>query len=138
MRIIAEREYDLLFKGERIDLLLHEIWQGDGTNNCNGSIIDFSVLQYLAYSPIKAIKGQDFSLVESLGLKYKPSIESERYWFQYQFRHTSISYIFGKEFIACFLMVLFFQYVNLQYLELFKRSNFENFTGDALDEEIQK
>ena len=30
MRIITERGYDLLFKDERIDLLLHEIWQGEG------------------------------------------------------------------------------------------------------------
>jgi hypothetical protein len=138
MRIIAEKEYDILFKGERIDLLLHEIWQGEGTNSCNGNIIDFSALQYLAYSPIKSIKGQDVSLTKMLGLKYNPLIENERYWFQYQFRHTSISYIFLKEFLCCFVMVLFFQYVNLQYLELFKQSNFEGLSGDQLESSIQK
>jgi len=34
-------------------------------------------------------------------------------------------------------MVLFFQYVNLQYLELFKLSNFENLTGNDIDAAIQ-
>ena len=99
MRIISENEYDKLFKSERIDLLLHEIWQGEGTNSCNGTIIDFSVLQYLFYTPIKAIKGQEVSIKSILGLKYKPSIENDTYWFQYYFRHTSISYIFNKELI---------------------------------------
>lgn len=100
MRIIAEKEYDILFKSERIDIILHEIWQGEGTDSCNGTIIDFSVLQYLFYTPIKSIKGQDINLKQVLGLKYKPSIENQKYWFQYQFRHTSISYIFSKE-ILC-------------------------------------
>lgn len=62
MRIIAERSYDILFKGERVDLLLHEIWQGEGTKGCNGGIIDFSVLEYLAKTPIRSIRGQELSL----------------------------------------------------------------------------
>ena len=62
MRIIAERGYDILFKGERIDLLLHEQWQGEGATECNGDLIDFSSLEYLVRSPIKAIKGQELSL----------------------------------------------------------------------------
>lgn len=33
-------------------------------------------------------------------------------------------------------MVLFFQYVNLQYLELFKQANFANLTGSDLDDKI--
>ena len=62
MRIIAQRQYDILFNGERIDLLLHEIWQGDGANEWNGDLIDFSVLEYLFSSPIKAIKGQELNV----------------------------------------------------------------------------
>ena len=30
MRIITMNGYDKLFEGESIDLLLHEIWQGEG------------------------------------------------------------------------------------------------------------
>ena len=30
MKIISENEYSEMFESERIDLLLHEIWQGEG------------------------------------------------------------------------------------------------------------
>ena len=58
MRIISEKGYDKLFEDERIDLLLHEFWKGEGTTEWNGDLIDFSVLQYLASSPIRSLKWQ--------------------------------------------------------------------------------
>ena len=62
MKIITEKGYDMLFEDQRINLLFHEFWQGQGTTECNGDLIDFSVLQFLASSPIREFKGQDINL----------------------------------------------------------------------------
>ena len=64
-------------------------------------------------------------------------IAKEKYWFQYNFRHTSISFIFLREFVCWFAIVILFLYINLQYLDLFRQTNFTNFSGKKLDNEIQ-
>ena len=47
------------------------------------------------------------------------SIDDQKYWYQYKFRHFSISYIYTKDFISALGMVILFQYINFQYLRLF-------------------
>lgn len=48
-----------------------------------------------------------------------PNTDQVKFWFQYKFRHTSISYIFFKEFVCSGLLVGLFQFINFKYLEFF-------------------
>jgi hypothetical protein len=90
MKIISENEYSKLFETERISLLLHEIWQGEGVRQCDGDIGDISILTYLVKQRIRRIKGMKVSPKQIIGLNFSPKIQTEKYWYQYKFRHSSI------------------------------------------------
>jgi len=49
----------------------------------------------------------------------------QRYWFQFKFRHKSVYFIYAKEFVCAFSMVIVFQFIVQQYLTLFRLRNFD-------------
>jgi hypothetical protein len=62
-----------------------------------------------------------------LSNNFKVNIENQKYWYQYKYRHSSISYIYMKDFFSATGMVILFQYINFMYLDLFKKDNYINF-----------
>jgi hypothetical protein len=118
----------------KVNILLEEIWVGKNTYECDGRITDFSLLTFLAFAPIKKLKGKKISPSELLNNNFKVSINEEKFWYQYKFRHTSISYIFLKDFLSAAFMLGVFQYINFQYLDLFRSLNFNDFGEEALNE----
>lgn len=59
-----------------------------------------------------------------------------KFWFQYRYRHSSVSYIFKKELICALALVVVFQFINFTYLSLFKASKWANASTDAEKERI--
>jgi len=119
LKIITMNDFALLMGDEKVAILLDEIWVGKNTYECDGRVSEFSMLTYLAKAPIKKLPGKKISLSQLLSNNFKVSIDEEKFWYQYKFRHISISYIFLKDFLCCAFMVGLFQYINFQYLSLF-------------------
>jgi len=71
-----------------------------------------------------------------LSNNFKVNIETEKFWFQYKYRHTSISYIFYKDLLSATGMMILFQYINLWYLSMFKQSAFNTADGEIAQKEI--
>jgi hypothetical protein len=92
----------------KVNILLEEIWVGKNTYECDGRITDFSLLTFLAFAPIKKLKGKKISPSELLNNNFKVSINEEKFWYQYKFRHNSISYIYMKDFVFSLIMVVIF------------------------------
>lgn len=70
------------------------------------------------------------------GFSYS-TFKEQKFWFQFKFRTSSISYIFKKDFISALSMVFIFQLINFTYLNLFKQARFENFTTLATEAYVQ-
>lgn len=103
----------------KINMLLEELWVGKNSYECDGRITDFSFLTFLANAPIRKLPGAKISPSEILNSNFKVSINNEKFWYQYKFRHTSISYIFTKDLLCSIFIVGVFQYINFMYLDLF-------------------
>lgn len=65
-------------------------------------------------------------------------ISGTKFWFQYKFRHISVAYSFMKDLFFALGILICFQYINFQYLELFRQSNFSSLTGTAKTEKAQE
>lgn len=59
LHLITYNGYGPLMAGDKISALLDELWVGKLTYECNGKTEDFSLLSYLARSPIKSLPGQN-------------------------------------------------------------------------------
>jgi hypothetical protein len=94
LKIITQNGFAPLMQNPKVNILLEEIWVGKNTYECDGRITDFSLLTFLANAPIKKLKGKKISPSELLNNNFKVSINEEKFWYQYKFRHTSIAYIF--------------------------------------------
>jgi hypothetical protein len=79
--------------------LLDCIWEGEGTNECDGSLYDFSLITYLAGSDVVYIPGKPFSFKEVLTNNFQAETKDKGFWFQYKFRHKSVAYSYLKELI---------------------------------------
>ena len=119
LKIITINSFAPLFSSYKLNILLQEIWEGKNTYECDGQITDFSLINYLATSKVKKIPGKKLSFKELVLQNFIVSIDDQKYWFQYKFRHFSISYIFYKDFFSAICMVCLFQYINFIYLKLF-------------------
>ena len=63
--------------------------------------------------------------------QFSINIVRVKFWFQYVFRTDSIDYIFKKDFICATYIVVAFQYVNFQYLELFRERVYRDLPTEA-------
>mmetsp|Transcript_13067 Transcript_13067/g.12918 ORF Transcript_13067/g.12918 Transcript_13067/m.12918 type:complete len:159 (-) Transcript_13067:31-507(-) len=97
--------------------LIFSYWYGKESSECDGGISGYSNLsQILVKKQKKSIgKTPDFFQIVTNNFKFNTKVD---YFFQYKYRSKSISYIFKKELFFAFVMLLFFQYINYQYLEL--------------------
>ena len=108
LKIITNNNYRVLLTSYKVDVLLSEIWEGKNTFECDGDVSDFSKLTYLATSSIKKIKGKPITLNEIINSKFQVNIKDQKFWFQFKYRTTSVSYIFKKEFLSALGMVILF------------------------------
>ena len=131
LKIATQNEFAPLCSSDKVNVLLQEIWEGKNTFECDGSITDFSIINYLATSKIAKVKGKRLSFKELVTQNFKVAIDEQKYWFQFKFRAHSISYFFKKDFISGLGMVILFQYINFQYLNLFRRNDFNGFTEET-------
>mmetsp|Transcript_45393 Transcript_45393/g.33177 ORF Transcript_45393/g.33177 Transcript_45393/m.33177 type:complete len:248 (+) Transcript_45393:1299-2042(+) len=127
LKIITKNSFSELFFTYKVNILLEEIWQGKHTYDCDGNITDFSLINYLLVMPIKKLPGKKLTPRELLTNNFRVSIDNNKYWYQYKYRHQSISYIYLKDLFSATGMVILFFYINLQYLFLFKESNYDDF-----------
>ena len=80
----------------------------------------------------KKLPGKKVTISRLIYNGFKLAIQDQKYWFQYKYRHNSISYIFLKDFISAIAMVILFQYINFKYLVLFAAATFEGLEGEEL------
>ena len=129
--VTAYRFYNFL-SSEKVNSLLDSIWDGANGSDCDGNLIDFSLLTYLAKSDVIYIPGKSISVKEIMTNNYVSDINNLKFWFQYKFRHDSISYAYLKEIVWSILLVVIFQYINFKYLDLFSTSQYANLSTVAL------
>eukprot|EP00347_Sterkiella_histriomuscorum_P019128 403342842 len=127
IKIITLNGFKRLFTSYKVDILLEEIWVGKKTFECDGNLEDLSMLTYLLWVPIKKLKGKKPKFRELIDFNYHTTIKENKFWYQYKYRTSSISYIFQKEFLSAIGMVVLFQYINFKYLELFSQKQFVGF-----------
>lgn len=60
------------------------------------------------------------------------------FWFQFKFRHESVEYAYMKEIICSLILVVIFQYINFEYLNLFSSSTYSSLaTTDLMRAKIK-
>lgn len=121
----------------KVHTLLESVWEGLHTTECDGSLIDFSLLTYLAGTNLIYIPGKPLSLKEILTSGYQSNLRDTKFWFQYKYRHTSVAFIFFKDLVCALGLVICFQYISFQYLELFRAKNFEGLTTAKQEAKVQ-
>lgn len=77
-------------------------------------------MNYLLKSKTKKIEGRKITPRDLLTNQFTINIGRVKFWFQYIFRNESIDYLFKKDFICATFLVIVFQFINFQYLELFR------------------
>jgi hypothetical protein len=112
LKIITVNSFGELFRTYKVNILLEEIWQGKNTYECDGNLTDYSIINFLLLTPIKRLPGKKLTPKELLTNNFKVSIENQKYWYQFKYRHSSISYIYWKDFFSATGMVVLFQYIN--------------------------
>jgi hypothetical protein len=121
IKIITENYFERLLheddpKGEN---LLVKLWHGREASKCDGNIYGYSILTNVVMTSGKKI-GQGEGTMWRLVINFfQPNFEQD-YTFQYRYRSKSIAFFFLKEFLFALTLLLFFQYINYDYLTLFR------------------
>lgn len=108
--------------------MLDIVWEGSNSTNCDGNVLDFSLLSFLASSDVKTIPGKKLSIKQLLFNNYESQANSLNFWFQYKFRRESVEYIYYRELFCACGIAFAFQWINFQYLHLFAKSGYTNLT----------
>ena len=75
LKIATQNEFAPLCVSDKVNVLLQEIWEGKNTYECDGSITDFSIINYLATSKISKVKGKRLSFKELVTQNFAVSID---------------------------------------------------------------
>lgn len=119
LNVILDNDIKPYIVINKLNFLLHKIWDGKDASKIDGKLQHFSRTEFLKNHNIKKVKGVNVSLGEIIGSNFKPNIEEFNYNFQKKFRHQSIFIILIKDFICAAIIVVIFQYINYLYLESF-------------------
>ena len=120
IKIVTLYQLKSFLKSTKTTILLDTLWQGLYTTECDGRLADFSTMNYLLNSKTMKVEGRKISPKDLLTNQFTINISRVKFWFQYVFRNESIDYIFKKDFLSATFIVIVFQYINFQYLELFR------------------
>ncbi len=100
LKIISQGGFEPLFKDDKVNVLLNQIWEGKRSQECDGQTTDFSIINYLFSAPIKKLPGKELTASQLLSNNFEANVTTEKFWFQYKYRHFSISYIFIKDIVS--------------------------------------
>ena len=120
LKIVTENLFEPLMheddpKGEN---LMVKLWEGKEATKCDGNIYGYSNLSHIIWTKAKKTGGKAsfFQLISNF---FQASFTQD-YTFQYRYRTRSISFYFRKEFFCAFVLLVLFQYINYEYLSLFR------------------
>ncbi|CDW72703.1 UNKNOWN [Stylonychia lemnae] len=139
LQIINDLNLCQMISSPKVNSIMDELWIGKENVKCNGKLQDFSclysrLLDPFDYSNISFIYDNYGRRTISNKLRFKdilfgsfvkPKVIEENYWFQYNYRHKSIQFLFWKELVFSVFHVVVFQYIGYSYLNYFKLRNIE-------------
>ena len=91
LNIITTYGFVPLMLDPKIEILLEEAWEGRNTYECDGKLMDFSLLTHLLHSPLIKLPGKALMPSDLIKNGFKANVKESKFWFQFKFRHTSIS-----------------------------------------------
>ena len=111
LKIIIENNIYSILADRKIDELLEDMWNGKEFGKCNGRIVDFSHVVSLYNQEISVLPNKKLKFVDLIQWGFK--IKSwQMFFFHYRFRQRSIYFIYVKEFVCAFTMVMLFQFIS--------------------------
>ena len=57
------------------------MWEGPNTRECDGNLMDYSMLTYLASNTVKKLPGRFVNVKELLVSNFKANLKEEKFWF---------------------------------------------------------
>lgn len=99
--------------------LMSQLWAGESSLFCKGSMYGYSNMSFILFKPAELHIGHDPSFLDISTNEFLPSFD-DHYNFQFIHRFSSIKYNFIREFFICLVMLAVFQFINIEYLYLFK------------------
>lgn len=120
LKIVTENYFESLLHGEdpKGENLIIKLWHGSEASRCDGNIYGFSCLTHVLMTAAKKnIPGTPFYMLISNHFEFDLKKD---YNIQYRYRTKSISFFFMKEFCFALAVLVIFQYINYDYLNLFQ------------------
>lgn len=97
LKIVTYYSFNLFLRSQSTTTLLDSVWQGASATECEGRLDDFSTMYFLFKSNANYIKGRKIGIRELFRNEFKVNIDELKFWFQFRFRRTSISFFFYKD-----------------------------------------
>jgi hypothetical protein len=79
LNVIIDNDIKPYIVINKLNFLLHKIWDGKDANKIDGKLQHFSRTEYLYNHNIKKIKGVNVKLSEILGSNFKASVDQYNY-----------------------------------------------------------
>jgi hypothetical protein len=104
----------------KAESIMLRLWYGDNASKCDGHDAGYSCIQHLMTGKQKKMS-MNASFIDIITNNFLPNFKVD-YKFQFEYRTKSISFSFLKDFICGLIILIAFQFVNYQYLELFDKT----------------
>lgn len=75
LNLISMNGYEPLMRDNKVIMLLNNLWVGKPQARCNGMMVDYSMLSFLATAPIKQLPGQNIEVKSILTNNFKENIK---------------------------------------------------------------
>jgi hypothetical protein len=123
LKIITQNSFEPLMSelDPKAENLMLKIWNGRESTKCDGNMYGYSNMLHIIFTKSKKLTGKSVSFMSIITNYFEVNLTVD-YTFQYKYRTRAISYYFYKEFFCALCMLGIFQYVNYNYLTLFKSS----------------
>jgi len=119
LKMITDFKMEPLLESEQINHILDSIYYGKAAISCDGQFRDFSKLYHIVTNDLKPLPFEEISTGELFSARFEYNRCNENFWWQYGYRMQSVQFVFIKEQLGSLFIVLYFQWVNYQYLTLF-------------------
>lgn len=129
LKIITDMEFEPLMdeNDPKAENIMMSIYQGKETTRCDGNIKGYSSIYHVITTKQKKVSSDKFSWFNFFRNYFEPNYNFD-YNFQYRYREHSINFIFWKEFLCALSILIIFQYINYQYLNLFNIDEMSDLT----------
>ena len=133
LKIITDNEFEPLMddKDPKAENIMMSIYQGKEATRWDGSIKGYSAIYHFITTNPKKMESNEKGIKRLFKFftNYFEANYTFDYNFQYRYRSHSIYFIFIKEFFWSIVLLVIFQYISYEYLNLF---NIDKFTSDGL------